>query len=67
MKFGQDMDVDDPNVDFEGQGHRSKVKVTRSKKHDFRSHLTVLQVIFEVKGHLGQGQRSRGDKVKGRP
>ena len=31
MKFGQGMDVDDPNVDVEGQGHRSKVKVTRWK------------------------------------
>ncbi len=46
MKFGQNMDVDDPNVDLESQGHRSKVKVTRSKKHDFRSHLTTLQAIF---------------------
>ncbi len=42
MKFGQNMDVDDPNVDLKGQGHRSKVKVTRSKKHDFRSHSTTL-------------------------
>ncbi len=33
MKFDQNMDVNDPNVDLEGQGHRSKVKVTRSKKH----------------------------------
>ena len=24
--------MDDPKVDLEGQGHRSKVKVTRSKK-----------------------------------
>ncbi len=32
MKFGQSMYVDDPKVDPEGQGHRSKVKVTRSKK-----------------------------------
>ena len=30
-KFGKGMDVDDPKVDPEGQGHRSKVKVTRSK------------------------------------
>ena len=27
MKFGQNMDVDDPKVDLEGQGHRSKVKI----------------------------------------
>ncbi len=31
MKFGQHIDVDDPKVDLDGQGHRSKVKVTRSK------------------------------------
>ncbi len=24
MKFGQNMDVDDPNVDLEGQGHGSR-------------------------------------------
>ncbi len=31
MRFGQSMDVDDPKADPEGQGHRSKVKATRSK------------------------------------
>ena len=31
MKFGQNMDVDDPKVDLEGQGHMSNVKVTRSR------------------------------------
>ncbi len=31
IKFGQNMEVDDPEVDLEGQGHRSNVKVTRSK------------------------------------
>ncbi len=31
MKFGHDMDWNDCKVDLEGQGHRSKVKVTRSK------------------------------------
>ena len=30
-KFGKGMDVDDPKDDLEGQGHRSKVKVTKSK------------------------------------
>ena len=64
MKFGQNMDVDDPNVDLKGQGHRSKVKVSRSKKHDFRSHSTTLQALFEVKGHMGQGQRSHGSRSK---
>ena len=59
MKFGQDMHVDDPKDDLEGQGHRSKVRVTRSKNVIFRSHLTALQIMFEVKGHIGQGQKSR--------
>ena len=31
MKFCQGMNVDDPKVDLKGLGHRSKVKVTRSK------------------------------------
>ena len=46
MKFDLMMKVDDPKVNLKGQGHESKVKVTRSKKHYLRSHLTVLQVIF---------------------
>ena len=29
--FDQSMDGDDSKVDLEGQGHRSKVKVTKSK------------------------------------
>ena len=49
MGFGQSMDVDDPKVDLIGQGHRWKVKVTRSKR--------PFQVSFDsltgdvVKGH----------------
>ena len=31
LKFGQGMDMDDLEVDPVGQGHRSNVKVTRSK------------------------------------
>ena len=31
IKFGRNMDIDDSKVDFKGQGHRSKVKVTMSK------------------------------------
>ncbi len=31
MKVGQGMARDDPKVDLEGQGHRSKVKVTMSE------------------------------------
>ena len=31
MNFGQNMDVGHPKVCLEGQGHRSKFKVTRSK------------------------------------
>ena len=56
MKFGQHMDVDDPKIDFDGQGQGHLVK----KRH-FRSHSTTLHVIFEVKGRMGQGQRSKVD------
>ena len=31
IKFGQNIDMDDPRIDLAGQGHRSKVKVARSK------------------------------------
>ena len=31
IKFGQNINVDDLKVYLEGQGHRSKVKVTRLK------------------------------------
>ena len=60
MKFRQNMDENGPKVDLEGQGHRSKAKVTRLKERYFRSHLT----FFEVKGHMGQGQKSHGSKGK---
>ncbi len=55
MKFGQHMNVNDLKVVIEGQGQRSR---SRGQKTFFRSHWTTLQVIFEVKGHMGQGQRS---------
>ncbi len=32
-----------------GQGHQVKKYVW--------SHFTILQVIFDIKGHIGQGQR----------
>ena len=41
LRFGQNIDVDDPKVDLEGQGHRSKVKVIRSKNRYFKSNLTI--------------------------
>ncbi len=31
MELGQSMEVDDPKVNPDGQGYRSKVKVIRSK------------------------------------
>ncbi len=43
-------------------GHRSKVKVTRLKKRDLRPHLTDIQVILKVSGHMGQAQRSWGSR-----
>ncbi len=59
MKSGQSIDVDEPDVDLEviGQGHQVK-------KLYFRCHLTILQVFFEVKGHMGQGQISHGSRSK---
>ena len=60
-------------VDLEGQDHRSKVKVTKSKRCVFRG----LCIVFDtgnvvktlskvprvkVKGHMVQGQRLRGSR-----
>ncbi len=67
------MDVDDSNVELEGQGHRSKVKVTRSKKMisglirpPYRQSLRSRVKWVKVKGHMGQGRRSTSKvKVKG--
>ncbi len=72
MKFGHSMVVDDPKVNVKGQGHMSKVNVTRSKKRHFTSHFTVIQyryfthvtgnvgaskvTLVKVIGHVGQGQ-----------
>ncbi len=69
LKFGQVMGVADPEVDLEGQGHMSKVKVTRSKTWFLVSIyifigqcIKVKVTLVEVKGHLGQGQRSLGSR-----
>ena len=48
MIFGQSMDVDDPKVDPEGQGHRSRSPI---KKRHFGSHLTVLDTGEVIKDH----------------
>ena len=62
IKFGQDMASYDPKVDLEGQGHRSKVKVTGSEIM-ILGLIVALQVMrsgsrsevnwVKVKGHLG--------------
>ena len=41
MKFGQNIDMDDLKVDPEIQGHRTKLKVTRSEN-------VILGVILQA-------------------
>ncbi len=65
MKFGQNMHVSNPKDDLDGQGHRSKVRFTRSKNVIFVSHFAALQVMFEVKGHIGQGHVCQGERSHG--
>ncbi len=48
-------------VKVKGRPWRSRSSV---QKCGFRSHLTILQVLVEVKGHMGQGQRSHGSRSK---
>ncbi len=65
MKFGHNMDVDELKADPEGQGHRSKVNVTRAKNRDLGPHLTGLQGMLELKGHMGQGHIGQGQRSRG--
>ncbi len=64
-KLGQGMDVDDLEVYLEGQGHRSKVKVTSLKNYFryFKNHISgtvPLRVTKFGKGDLEvQGHRSK--------
>ena len=39
MIFGTEIDLDDILDEFDGQNHRSKVKVTKVKKPNFQSFL----------------------------
>ncbi len=61
--------MDDPNVDLEGQGHRSKVKknmISGPIRPPYRQSLRSRVTWVKVKGHMGQGQRSTLKvKVKG--
>ena len=61
MQFGMEVYLDNTKVDLEDQGHRSKVKVTRSKMYVFSG---VLLVKLDVKGLLRS--KITGVKVKGR-
>ena len=49
MKFGTGIDLDDILVRFEGQGHRSKVKVIHLKNAIFRVLACVFFVINDIK------------------
>ena len=62
LKFGQDMHMDDLEVDPEGQGHRSKVKVTRSKNVISGPILQSYRQWSWGKGDTGLGQRSHGSR-----
>ena len=59
MDQGQRSHGSRSKVDLEGQRSRSP-----GQKCDFRSHLTILQVMFKVKGH-GSGSKVTWVKVKG--
>ncbi len=65
MKFGHSMDVDDPKVDFKGQGHKSKVKVTRSKNVILHLTLQSHRYFTHVTGNVGGGSKVTLVKVIG--
>ncbi len=56
MQFGMEVYLDNTKVDLEDQGHRSKVKVTRSKMYVFSG---VLLVKLDVKGLIAGNWASR--------
>ncbi len=58
-KFGQGVARDDPKVDLEGQGHSSKVKVTRSEIV-----ILGLHVVLQVMRSRSRGSRSEVTWVK---
>ncbi len=62
MNFGQCMDVGDAWVDLEGQCRRSKVKVTRQKKRNSRSHLWSFKTCCHGQG--SHGVRLMGNWIK---
>ncbi len=62
LKFGQDMHMDDLEVDPEGQGHRSKVKVIRSKNVISGPILQSYREWSWGEGDTGLGQRSHGSR-----
>ena len=67
MKFGIGMDLDVIEVDLEGQGFRSKNKVTRvKKKHDLRALCIILdRNSLHQKSYLVKvtGSRSKVTRV----
>ncbi len=59
LKVGTYIDVHHISDKFEGQGHRSKVKVTKVKKcRKFQFSAIVSENMVQGQGHKGQGQRS---------
>ncbi len=64
-KFGKDMDVDDPKVYSEGQGHTSQIKVTDKKKTGIQFLFRHLTGNVEGEGSHGSGSKVTWFKVKG--
>ncbi len=70
MQFGMEVNLDNTKVDLEGQGHRSKVGVMRSKIFFlvlYKGHMSSWRLKASwviIKGHKGQGQRSLRSRSK---
>ncbi len=58
------MEIDNIQVMYEGQGQRSKVKVTMSKIYFHGFCIVYLTSDLEVEGLSGQGQRSHRSRSK---
>ncbi len=64
LKFGTRIKDHHISDEFEGQGHRSKVKVTKVKNVKISVFSLVSEKVVQGQGHEGQGQGHKGQRSR---
>ncbi len=64
LKFGARIKDHHILDEFEGQGHRSKVKVTKVKNVKIPVFSLVSEKMVQGQGHEGQGQGHKGQRSR---